>query len=157
MDNNGDFFRLFHRAIKMINDSNIKDKDKYYGILRAMLPDYLVIYIYYNCVYTSRGLGLGVQLIGTSFFGDENDFTFHDKGDLPKFTQHIPIKYLVFKRQDPKVMIKLFSQKRRENGYSKDMLKKDSSIIFSEIDIQFRKSFDKSKISIADTTKNDIL
>ena len=157
MDNNGDFFRLFHRAIKLINDSNIKDKDKYYGILRAMLPDYLVIYIYYNCVFTSRGLGLGVQLIGTSFFGDENDFTFNEKGDLPKFTQHIPIKYLVFKRQDPKIMIELFSQKKRDDGYSKTKLKKDASIVFSKTDVQFRKSFDKIQIAIADISENDIL
>lgn len=103
------------------------------------------------------GLGLGVQLIGTSFFGDENDFTFNEKGDLPKFTQHIPIKYLVFKRQDPKIMIELFSLKKRDDGYSKAQLKEDASIVFSKTDIQFRKSFDKIQIAIADTSENDIL
>ena len=51
----------------------------------------------------------------------------------------------------------MFSQKKRDDGYSKTKLKKDASIVFSKTDIQFRKSFDKIQIAIADTSENDIL
>ena len=54
-------------------------------------------------------------------------------------------------------MIELFSLKKRDDGYSKAQLKEDASIVFSKTDIQFRKSFVKIQIAIADTSENDIL
>jgi len=144
---NGDFFRVLHRAIKIIKSSEIENKSKFYGIIRAVLPDYLLIYIYYNSVFTEKGLGLGLQLSGTSFFGEKDDFFFKDdskKDGILDFTQHIPKNYLIFKRQDPQIMIKIFSKKNYES--IKDLQSAYESVLDST-KIQYNKSFNVKEIN----------
>jgi len=140
LSNNGDFFRLIHRAIKTVNDSNVRDKDKYYGILRAMLPDYLIVYIFYNCVYTNRGLGLGLQLIGTSFFGDEDDLSFLENKSILKTAQHFPKNYLIFREQDPRIMLELFSNLSKSSNLSIEEYQKKINYIFTDTDAKFCRS-----------------
>lgn len=142
---NSDFFRILHRAIKLINDSNIEDKDKYYGILRASLPDYLLIYTYYNSLFSDKGLGLGLQLVGTSFFGDRDD-VIYNKHNVAIFSQHMPTNLLIFKRQDLKVINDIFSDENSIEDISS--LKESASVTFQKNSTQSVKSFNHKPIKI---------
>lgn len=72
----GTYFRLFHRLIKLINDRyenriiSTEERKMYIGILRAQLSSDEMIIVLVNSLETYRGIGLGVELIGSSFFGD---------------------------------------------------------------------------------------
>lgn len=145
---NGDFFRVLHRAIKIIKYSEIENKSKFYGIIRAVLPDYLLVYIYYNSVFTEKGLGLGFQLNGTSFFGEKDDFFFKDdrkEDGILNFTQHIPKDYLIFKRQDPQIMIKIFSEKNKYKNIEE--LQNAYESVLDTRRIQFKNSFKTKEIN----------
>lgn len=145
---NGDFFRVLHRAVKIIKTSEIENKSKFYGIIRAVLPDYLLVYVYYNSVFTEKGLGLGLQLNETSFFGEADDFFFKDNrkdNGILDFTQHIPKNYLIFKRQDPQLMIRIFSKKNKYKDIQE--LQEAYELIFDSRDIQFKKSFNTKEIN----------
>lgn len=52
----GNYFRLFHRALKYIND-NFKGniKKEHLGTLRAVLPEFELLSIFNNAFYTHRG------------------------------------------------------------------------------------------------------
>lgn len=89
----GGFLRLFHRIIKYINENTEKTaanptKKNYIGFLRATLNQSEILVIFYNCIYSDKGIGLKQQLSNTTFFGDSEDFEnteeapFVDKGKL---------------------------------------------------------------------------
>ncbi|MGM0239475.1 putative phage abortive infection protein [Enterococcus sp. AZ103] len=78
----GRYFKIFHRILKVLNayldDENsaldYETYKKYIGILRTQVSAGEFLVILFNSLYAVRGNGLGIQLIGSGFFGDENDF-----------------------------------------------------------------------------------
>lgn len=74
------YFKAFHRIVKILNISlSTKkiDKDEYHsyiGVLRANLSSNEMEVILMNSLFVKRGIGLGIELIGTDFFGNEDDF-----------------------------------------------------------------------------------
>lgn len=114
------FFRSFHRVVKFINDTSTitsKKKKNYFGILRSQLSEELMLILYYNCVYTSKGLGLCKLLIGSDFFGDENDFKYYispnDKSSKMNFSeaQHFSENTFLLPDKDIFIIINLFTKK----------------------------------------------
>jgi hypothetical protein len=99
----GDFFRMVHRAIKIINmmDASLEQKRDYYGQLRSILPDTALFLLYYNAAYTTRGAGAARQMAGTRLFGDANDFSGHG--------QHLDVRNLYFGKDDIKIMTQMFA------------------------------------------------
>ncbi|MDT2725672.1 putative phage abortive infection protein [Lactococcus formosensis] len=95
----GNYFRIFHRLIKQITNSSldVKQKEEYLGITRAILSSEELLVIFYNTFYSVRGEGLKELLTTpnnmgnkTGFFADELDlqnFNMKDGGqvDLPFF------------------------------------------------------------------------
>lgn len=88
----GAYFRVFHRIIKTLNmylddTDNALDWDtykKYIGILRTQISSKEFLVILFNSVYSVRGNGLGIQLMGSGFFGDTNDFDTNQHFGTPK-------------------------------------------------------------------------
>lgn len=106
-------FRLIHRAIKITNNSSLPylEKKNMIGIIRSLIPDYLLRYIFYNCTYTKRGSGLAMQLVGTSFFGTKSDFE-----DNNNFSQHFRSSTLIFKELDSAIMQNIFDDIKIKPG-----------------------------------------
>ncbi|MGV8956174.1 putative phage abortive infection protein [Lactococcus lactis] len=74
------YFKAFHRIVKILNVSlknNKIDKEEYHsyiGILRANLSSDEMEILLINSLFVKRGIGLGLELIGTDFFRNKNDF-----------------------------------------------------------------------------------
>lgn len=83
----GPYFKVIHRIIKILNDSleesKITEKEykMYIGILRTQLSAEEFTFILFNSIYITRGIGLGIQLVGSGLFGDQTDF---------EINQHFP-------------------------------------------------------------------
>lgn len=113
----GHFFRHTHRIIKMINEiKNDKVKKNFLGILRAQYSENIILAIYFNSVFTEKGIGLGFQLINSDFFVDKNDI------DSDNLNIHANFKNLYFKDKH-KQIIKSFFVKRDQNNINKLELK----------------------------------
>lgn len=87
----GRYFRMFHRIIKTLNeyldDENKFDKkkySKYIGTLRTQISSVEFQVIIINSIYVKRGLGLGIQLVGSGFLGDVFDFEINQHFDTCK-------------------------------------------------------------------------
>lgn len=135
-------FRLVHRAVKFINTSNLSEKEKanLLGIIRAIIPDYAIIHLYYNCTYCARGVGLGIQLAGTSFFGNEKDLIV-ENGDFI-FAQHFATEMLIFKQQDYRIMKNIYANPRIVPGtLSSEEFRKKIAEQFNNQNSGFVKSF----------------
>lgn len=99
--NLGNYFRMFHRVIKYINN-NVKEieiKKDYLGFLRAMLSEDELLLIFYNAFYTKRGSGLKEELMYTSFFGSIKDLD-----TTESFTQHFNKSLLLWEEADINLM-----------------------------------------------------
>lgn len=98
-------YRLIHRAIKITNNSTLSYEEKInmIGIIRAIIPDYILIGIFYNCTFTKRGNGLALQLVGTCFFGTKDDF------ENTSFSQHFNSSDLNFLSTDILIMQNLYA------------------------------------------------
>ena len=77
----GRYFKMFHRIVKTLNeyydDYNDFDTEKYakyIGTLRTQISPAEFQVILFNSIYIKRGIGLGIQLLGSGFFGDDFDF-----------------------------------------------------------------------------------
>ncbi|HAP7715673.1 TPA: hypothetical protein OOI15_001528, partial [Enterococcus faecium] len=77
----GRYFKMFHRIVKTLNeyyddynDFDVKRYTKYIGTLRTQISPAEFQVILFNSLYIKRGFGLGIQLIGSGFFGDDFDF-----------------------------------------------------------------------------------
>lgn len=57
----------------------------YVGILRSQIEDYEFYIILINSLFTLRGTGMGIELIETSFFGDELDIDLKQHFEHPEF------------------------------------------------------------------------
>lgn len=107
----GHFYRHVHRIIKIINETDTTleiDKNKFLGILRAQLSEKVLISIYYNCVYTERGYGMGKQLVGTDFFGTLSDF----KAREPI---HFSKEFLLVENKDISILKDIFTKESCSN------------------------------------------
>lgn len=104
-----ELFRFVHRVVKIINSSILSEKEKtnFLGMLRANISNNLLTLMYYNCTYTQKGIGLGIQLAGTNFFGEKKDFQIK-KYEI-SFSQHIPHNLLHFKIIDFHIIINVYS------------------------------------------------
>lgn len=97
----GTYFRILHRLIKIINDRyenkviNEDERNMYIGILRAQLSAEELVVVLVNSIETDRGVGLGVELIGNSFFGDAIDIEKDQHFICPKFYKRLVKKYFV--------------------------------------------------------------
>lgn len=94
----GNYFRIFHRVIKFINE-NVKDLDakgNYIGFLRSMVNEKEMIVIFYNAFYSIRGAGLKEQLEFTDFFGKGKDLPLDSKLEA----QHFNKKLLLWEKSD---------------------------------------------------------
>lgn len=83
------YFKVLHRIIKSLNkklEEEIIDDElylDYIGLLRAQISSEELVMILVNSLYTYRGLGLGVELVGTDFFGDKRDFELEQHFEFP--------------------------------------------------------------------------
>lgn len=83
--NLGHFFRNSYRVVKTINYFSKthfgSDKDfrkTYLGILRSYYSENVLLAIYYNSIFTDKGLGYAKELALSDFFGDKSDFDHDD-------------------------------------------------------------------------------
>lgn len=69
--------RLIHRTVKLINSMDISMDEKYYyfGLIRSLLSDRILMLVFYNATYSFRGIGLAKQLMGSCFFGNVSELT----------------------------------------------------------------------------------
>ena len=101
----GHFFRNSYRIVKLINvyyKDDLELRKNYLGILRSQYSENVILAIYYNCVFTDKGLGYANQLLGTDFFGDKKDLAY----DNPI---HFRTEKLIFNEKDLKTIKKLFT------------------------------------------------
>ena len=98
----GNYFRIFHRIIKFVNENVQDDKIKkdYIGFLRAMINEKEMLVIFYNAVYSDRGEGLHDQLKLTNFYGDTKDLPDEDEQNA----QHFDKGSLLWEQDDIKIM-----------------------------------------------------
>lgn len=105
----GHFYRHIHRIIKTIHQAeNSIDSNVFVGILRAQLSEKIIISLYYNCIYTEKGYGMGLQLLNTDFFGTVDDFD-------NTYSLHFSTNYLLNKNVDIKLIKKLFCSENATN------------------------------------------
>ena len=79
-DETGTFLRHTYRIVKFIN-LKIEDKNmqkELRGLLRAQFSEKVMLGIFYNSTFTEKGLGFGIQLLNSDFFGDTNDLNTDD-------------------------------------------------------------------------------
>jgi len=106
----GHFFRNSYRIVKMINLYYADDVDlrkNYLGILRSQYSENTLLAIYYNAVFTEKGIGYARQLVSSNFFGSEKDLA----TDNPIHFRH---SNLFFGDKDLKVIKKIFISDREE-------------------------------------------
>lgn len=121
----GNYFRIFHRLIKQITNSSfdVKQKEEYLGITRAILSSEELLVIFYNTFYSVRGEGLKELLTTpnnteykTGFFADEfelQNFNIIEKDgqvDLPFFKY----KELIFGDRDLEKIQSLTNYKKEK-------------------------------------------
>ncbi|QBP90258.1 hypothetical protein E1A90_01710 (plasmid) [Bacillus mycoides] len=142
----GHFFRNTHRIIKVINDRfdyNDKKKSEFIGILRAQLSEEILLTLFYNAVYSNRGIGLARELIGNNFFGNEKDFPYYVNNNDPKANrnyqepQHFRKSSAILPSMDIEIMATIFSsqQKKEVREYR---LKYSNERLLEEFDKIFR-------------------
>lgn len=88
-DTLGPYFKVLHRIVKSLNtrlEEKILEQREYetfIGILRSQISSEEFIVILVNSLFIYRGSGLGVELIGSNFFGNEKDFDINQHFELP--------------------------------------------------------------------------
>lgn len=107
-DQIGHFFRNSYRVVKFINQLSKNEKNEdlnfrktYLGILRSYYSENVLIAIYYNSIFTNKGLGYSQELACSDFFGDETDLTNDDP-------IHVRKDRFYFGSKDLKTIKKLF-------------------------------------------------
>lgn len=97
----GAYFRIFHRLIKLINERfenkviDAEEKMMYIGILRAQLSSNELLVVLVNSLETTKGLGLGIELMGNAFFGDTIDIETGQHFDCPDIYTKVLKKYFL--------------------------------------------------------------
>lgn len=101
----GHFFRNSYRVVKTINNFSEGDaefKKTFLGILRSYYSENVLVAIYYNSVFTDKGLGYANELALSDFFGDELDLS----KDTPI---HFRKESLYFDQKDLRTIKKIFT------------------------------------------------
>lgn len=116
----GHFFRNSYRIVKLINSSFNKDtniRKNYSGILRSMYSENTILAIYYNCVFTDKGIGFAQQLVNSDFFGSEKDLEREDP-------IHFRKEKLIFKQIDLRILKTVFAMNssKTKKDFSEDEL-----------------------------------
>lgn len=113
-DKLGHFFKHFHRIIRLILEGTIshdtREQRDLIGILRAQFSEKLLVLLYYNATYTSRGYGLGMLLQGSYFFGDTYDFNIDYSGNEYLEITHISSSKLYFPDLDSKILKNIYGK-----------------------------------------------
>lgn len=107
----GAYFRIFHRIVKYIN-ANVNDeieRQEYIGFLRANINETEILILFYNAIFTERGLGLHRELSRTSFFGKPSEF--EDGKKLPFANE----ENLIRGKTDKDVMSNLSSELKKRS------------------------------------------
>lgn len=84
------YFKVLHRILKNLNEkleTNVITEKMYFdyiGILRAQISSEELVIILVNSLYGRRGLGLGIELVGSDFFGDMRDFKLEQHFEFPE-------------------------------------------------------------------------
>jgi hypothetical protein len=84
------YFKVLHRILKNLNEkleTRVITKKIYFnyiGILRAQISSEELVIILVNSLYAQRGLGLGIELVGSDFFGNERDFELEQHFEFPE-------------------------------------------------------------------------
>lgn len=96
----GSYFEIFHRIIKNLNQRlelkilNEYDYKNLIGILRTQISPEEFVVILVNSLYIKRGIGLGVELVGTGLFGDVIDIKINQHFDSIEISKKISEKDL---------------------------------------------------------------
>lgn len=83
------YFKVFHRILKNLNkrldEKALSDSEysNYIGILRTQLSSEELVVLLVNSLYIKKGLGLGIELMGSDVFGDEKDFEVNQHFNIP--------------------------------------------------------------------------
>ncbi|WP_260166338.1 putative phage abortive infection protein [Leuconostoc mesenteroides] len=113
-DKLGHFFKHFHRIIKLILEGTLshdtREQRDLIGILRAQFSEKLLVLLYYNATYTSRGYGLGMLLQGSYFFGDSYDFNPDYSGNEYLEITHISSSKLYFPDLDSDILKNIYGK-----------------------------------------------
>lgn len=121
-DKFGSYLKVFHRIVKLLNskyESNeisYQDYRMYVGILRSQLENYEFYIIFINSLFTNRGIGMGVELLKTSFFGDELDIELNQHFDHPYFLTNVINEYFI---EDNKKFKSVKMRKKVRKKYKK--------------------------------------
>ncbi|MBD1223283.1 putative phage abortive infection protein [Virgibacillus halodenitrificans] len=113
------FFRCFHRILKNLNEAyesgtiSHKEYKGYISILRTQFKPSELEFILYNSVIMHRGTGLGIELIGTSFFGDKSDVLINQHLDYQKYFKNELLDKFVDKDSD-NLLVKNQALERKE-------------------------------------------
>lgn len=146
----GHIFRNSYRIFKIINEEFKSDETKrrqYIGLLRSLYSDEFLLTLFYNSIYTDKGLGYTKILLRTDFFGNERELSNEN------FITHIDPGKMIFS-MDKNVAIKLFTK----SGYDRfedqinTVLKESSresnhNINIEDIDNKLLKKIIKSSFS----------
>ncbi|WP_350356809.1 putative phage abortive infection protein (plasmid) [Lactococcus lactis] len=115
-ENSSQYFKAFHRIVKILNVSlntkkiNEDEYHSYIGILRANLSSNEMEIILMNSLFVKRGIGLALELIGTDFFGNEDDY---------EVEQHF---INIWKNSKKELMSKFIDDKKGENREFRNIL-----------------------------------
>lgn len=114
------YFKVFHRILKNLNkrldEKVLSDREysNYIGILRTQLSAEELVVLLVNSLYIKKGLGLGIELVGSGVFGDEKDFEVnqHFKIPIPKIKSN---DLLIFVKNNKNIEERKKYQYRLEN------------------------------------------
>lgn len=103
----GSYFKIFHRMIKLINQRfehgviSYEEYSMYRGILRSNLSSNEFYVLLSNAIFSSRGTGMGIELVGSSFFGEKADIEVqqHFEGGNYYFSSDIAKKEFVYSKK----------------------------------------------------------
>lgn len=115
-ENSSQYFKAFHRIVKILNvslDTKKINEDEYHsyiGILRANLSSNEMEIILMNSLFVKRGIGLALELIGTDFFGNEDDY---------EVEQHF---INIWKNSKKELMSKFIDDKKGKNREFRNIL-----------------------------------
>ncbi|TKI80732.1 putative phage abortive infection protein [Bacillus mycoides] len=156
----GHFFRNTHRIIKIINSNfeySDRRKSEYIGILRAQLSEEILLIIFYNAIYSRRGIGLGRELIGNNFFGNDKDFPYYVNSNDPKARknfqepQHFRFYSIILPAMDIEIMSTILTtqrkkkvQKLRKEFSDENLIEEFERIYNDNISENFKKSFKRT-------------
>lgn len=131
----GHFFRNSYRIVKFINQNSKNDlefKKTYLGLLRSYYSENVLLAIYYNSVFTRKGLGYAKELVSSDFFGDVYDL-YHDNPN------HIRKDKLYFGDKDLRTIENIFTS-------SSDKLKKVDITDIKKLEEAIISSFDQRSV-----------